>query len=192
MSRIPMNRAAAALTVATFAPAAHAAGMPQLQFDNPLLLGQVVWGAIIFAVFYVVLSRSALPAVARVLAHRRGRIEGDLEIARRAKQDADAAVEDLRRARHDAAVEAQANVSKVVAEARAAAEAQTHEMNARLEAQIAEAETRIEASRTQALGTLREAASDTARALVDRLLGHQAEGQDFGQAVAANAARHGL
>jgi len=171
---------------------ARAAGMPQLEFHNPLLIGQVVWGAVIFAVFYVVLSRSALPKIAGVLAHRRGRIDGDLEIARRAKRDADQAAEDLRKARHDASAEAQANVARVVAEAKQAAEAQTHEMNRRLNDEIAQAETRISASRDAAMGTLRDVATDTAQALVARLLGHGLAEQDISHAVSASAARHGL
>ena len=37
--------------------------MPQLDFANPLTTSQVVWGAIIFVVLYILLSRIALPKV---------------------------------------------------------------------------------------------------------------------------------
>ena len=55
--------------------------MPQLDFANPLTTSQVVWGAIIFVVLYVLLSRIGLPKVgagdrgARP-AHRRGPGDG--------------------------------------------------------------------------------------------------------------------
>lgn len=130
----------------------------------------MVWGAVIFAVFYVILSRSALPRIEGVLTHRRNRIEGDLDIARRARDDADRAVDELRRARHDAAAQAQANIDRVVHEARMAAEAQTHEMNHRLLADIVEAEKRIASARKEALASLPGVAADTAQSLIDKLL----------------------
>ena len=52
--------------------AAMAAGMPQLDFSSPLTISQVVWGAIIFGVLYLMLSRAALPRVASVLHERAG------------------------------------------------------------------------------------------------------------------------
>ena len=46
------------LVALLLAPAiARAEGMPQLDFGNPLTISQVVWGAIIFIVLYVLLSR---------------------------------------------------------------------------------------------------------------------------------------
>ena len=41
--------------------AAWAEGMPQLDFTTPLTLSQVWWGAGIFIVLYIVLSRVGLP-----------------------------------------------------------------------------------------------------------------------------------
>ena len=61
---------------------AHAEGMPQLDFANPLTTSQVVWGAIIFALLYFVLSRFALPRVAEVIEQRAQHIAADLETAR--------------------------------------------------------------------------------------------------------------
>ncbi len=151
---------------------AFAAGMPQLQFANPLTLGQVFWGAVIFLVLYLLLSRSALPRVGAVLDERRARIDGDLDAAKAARNEADQAIAALRRARSEAAVEASAMVDKVVAEARAQAAARNAEMNARLEAEIARAEAEVAAARATALGAIRPVASGTAQLLVERLIGH--------------------
>ena len=71
---------ASAAAVLAGAPAAYATGMPQLQFGNPLTTGQLFWGAVIFLLLYLILSRSALPRVGQVLAARQTRIE---EAARR-------------------------------------------------------------------------------------------------------------
>lgn len=172
--RLPSRNLAAPLAIVLALGAvpgrAWAAGMPQLDFANPLLIGQVVWGAVIFAVFYVILSRSALPRIEGVLTHRRNRIEGDLAIARRARDDADRAVDELRRARHDAASQAQANIDRVVHEARMAAEAQTQEMNHRLQADINQAEERIASAREETLASLPGVATDTAQSLIEKLL----------------------
>ncbi|AOX17879.1 F0F1 ATP synthase subunit B family protein [Kozakia baliensis] len=183
---------AIALALGSVPKGAWAAGMPQLDFTNPLLIGQIIWGAIIFAAFYIILKVSALPRIERVLTHRRNRIEGDLDIARRARDDADRAVDELRRARHEAAAQAQANIDRVVQEARTAAEAQTHEMNRRLNDDIAAAETRIAQARRDALASLPNVATDTAQALISKLLRPAGANVNVPQEAIAEAVRNGL
>jgi len=185
VSRVPMTgrarmtgpaRIAVLSALATVVSSnAFAAGMPQLQFSNPLTTGQVFWGAVIFLLLYLLLSRSALPRVGSVLAERRSRIEGDLDAAKAARSEADTAIAELRRARRDASAEAAGLVEKVVADAREQAAAQAREMNARLEAEIERAEAAVAASRHTALGSLRTVASDTAQLLVERLTGTTAD-----------------
>ncbi len=165
----------AAPLLAAAAPAAEASGMPQLDFANPLTKWQVIWGAVIFLLLYLLLSRSALPRVASVLEQRRERIDGDLETARRSKDEADQATDELRRARRQAAADAQANLDRVVAEAREAAAARSRETNARLDAELARAEAQIGAERQRAMASVREIASDTAQLLVQRVTGQTAD-----------------
>lgn len=165
--------------------AAHAEGMPQLDFTTPLTTSQVVWGAIIFIVLYVLLSRWGLPQVSDVLDARAARVTSDLDAARRAKDEADKAVDELTRATREAHAGAQAQIANAVAEAKAAAEAQAAEINARLEAQIANAEQRIEAARTAALAALEQVAVDTTNAVVTRLVGVPANPQAVPAAVGA-------
>ncbi len=169
----PLLPAAGLLMVS--APRALAAGMPQLDFANPLTKWQVIWGAVIFVLLYLLLSNSALPRVASVLEQRRSRIEGDLEAAREAKSEADRAIEMLRQERRAAAAEAQANLDRVIAEAREQAVVRTREMNARLETQLAAAEAQIGAERQRAMASLRTIASDTAQLLVERVTGLPAD-----------------
>ena len=150
---------------------ASATGMPQFQFGNPLTTGQLFWGAVIFLVLYLLLSRSALPRVASVLDERRRRIEGDLDAAKSARNEADSAIDALRSTRREAAAEAAGIVDTVVTEAREHAAAAAREMNARLDAEIARAEASVAAARQAALGSLRAVAADTAQLLADRLIG---------------------
>ncbi len=161
----------AAPLLAAAAPGARGSGMPQLDFANPLTKWQVIWGAVIFVLLYLLLSRSALPRVASVLEQRRERIDGDLETARRSKDEADHATDELRRARRQAAADAQANLDRVVAQAREEAAARSRESNARLDAELARAEAQIGAERQRAMASLREVASDTAQLLVQRVTG---------------------
>lgn len=165
------------------APGAYAAGMPQLDFHNPLVTGQVIWGAVIFLGFYLVLSQVMLPRVGRVLEDRSKRISGDLDVARSAKQDADKAVAELQQARKDAMAEAQANLQKTLDAEQQAADQKLAEINARLSAEIADAEKRIAAEKAQAFGTLKEIAADTTQALVSRLTGVTPDAQLVAQKV---------
>lgn len=151
--------------------AAMAEGMPQLDFANPLTLIQVFWGAVIFIVFYLLASRSALPRVASVLEQRADHISRDLQSAQEAKTQSDAAVAEITAASARARAEAQAAINAALDEAKAAAAKQAEELNARLEKQLAEAETQIAAARDQAMSALRQVATETATTVITRLTG---------------------
>lgn len=161
--------------LAMAAPSAHAAGMPQLDFHNPLVTGQVIWGGVIFLGFYLVLSRVMLPRVGRVLEDRSTRISNDLEVARAAKLDADKAVAELQQARRDALSEAQANLKQALDEEQRIAEQKMEEINARLGAEISDAEKRVAAEKLRAFAALKDIAAETTQSLVSRLTGAQAD-----------------
>jgi len=150
---------------------AEGKGMPQLNFGNPLTISQVVWMAIIFFVLYLLLSLWALPRVEAVLEERSSRIATDLETARAAKAEADAAVAELSEATRRAHVEAQARIAAALAEAKEAAAAEARQFNERLEGQLKAAEQRIGEARTAAMGALRQVATDAAEMLIRRLAG---------------------
>jgi F-type H+-transporting ATPase subunit b len=181
-----MSLVATALTSSAWAAApagGKQGGMPQLDFANPLTISQVVWLAIIFLVLYLLLSRWALPQVASVLEMRANRIQADLEAAHAAKAQADSAVAELTAATREAQATAQAEIAGAVATAKDAAAAQAATLNARLELQLAEAEQRINAARTSAMGALRSVATDTATAVVSRLVGTAPAPDAVAQAV---------
>ena len=177
-----MVAGAALLIQAT--PARAGEGMPQLDFANPLTLAQVVWLGIIFFALYLLLSRWALPRVGAVLEARAAAIAADLDAARGAKEKADTAVDELTRATREAHANAQAEIAQAVATAKQTADARAAEMNARLDAQIAAAEGRIAQARAAALGALEQVATDTARVVVDRLVGSGIDNATVSRAVA--------
>lgn len=167
-------------------------GMPQLDFANPLTTSQVVWGAIIFIVLYILVSRFALPQVSDVLEERAAHIAADLESAQSAKNRSDSAIEDVNAATAKARADAQAAIASALDEAKQAAAQQAAVLNERLEQQLQEAETRISAARSAAMGALRDVATETASNVVVRLTGVSANRARLDTAVAsALAARAG-
>lgn len=151
--------------------AAHAEGMPQLDFANPLTTSQVVWGAIIFAMLYILLSRSALPKVATVIEERARHIASDLETAQAAKARSDEAARQVAEATARARVEAQAQINTALDVAKAEAASRIAALNDRLEKQLRESESQIDAARAAALRALREVATETAATVIGRLTG---------------------
>jgi F-type H+-transporting ATPase subunit b len=145
--------------------------MPQLDFANPMVLAQAVWLLVIFGGLYFILNTLALPQVATVLEDRAQRIAADLDAARASKLAADTAMAELQAATAKARSEAQSAIAAAVQQANAEAQAQAEVLNARLAEQITAAEGRITASRDAAMASLRSVATDTATALVTRLIG---------------------
>ncbi|RVT97080.1 F0F1 ATP synthase subunit B' [Rhodovarius crocodyli] len=142
------------------------------QFQDPLLLSQAVWLLIIFGAFYFVLSSFVLPRVGSVLEDRAARISADLEAARASKQQADAALAELNAATAKARAEAQAAIAAAVADANAKAQAEAEALNAKLSQQIDAAEARISTARDAAMSAIGTVATETATALVSKLIGH--------------------
>ena len=181
-----------AFALILFPGAAFAGGMPQLDFGNKLLLAQVVWGAIIFTGFYLLVSRWGLPQVGAVLEMRADAIAADLEQARIAKEKSDRAVAELNEARRLAFAESQAAVAAASTKAKDAAAALTAEVNAKLDRQLAEAEAQINAARADAMGALRGIAGETAQAIIGRLTGYSVNANAVDAAVGAALAERGL
>ena len=190
MKRLALLMAGLAVLGAT--GSAHASGMPQLAFGNPLLTAQVVWGGIIFALFYVAVSRYGLPRVDAILEHRAGVIGGDLEQARLSKQRADQAVAELNAARHKAYAESQAAVNAATQKAKDEAAQQAAEANARLDRQLDESEAQIGAARAQAMASLRGVAASTAEAVITRLTQQQPDDGRVQDAIARGLRTRGL
>ena len=183
---------AATALIATASGAAHADTMPQLQFSNPLLVSQVVWGAIIFAVFYWLVSRRGLPQIDAVLEKRARTIGAELEAARHSKQSADAAVAELTEARRRAFAESQAAIATATATAKAESEARASEVNARLDRQLADSEARIGQARTTAMASLQGLATSTAEAVFVRITGLSPDASRLGSAVSQVLSERGL
>ncbi len=190
LSRWIMPLSAAALPM--LPAAAMAEGMPQLDFSTPLTLSQVVWGAIIFVVLYILLSRTGLPMVASVLEERATKISKDLDEARLAKFSADAGMAEADQATAKARAESQAAISAALDDAKQAAAVQAEVLNARLEKQLQDAETQIARARTSAMSALRQVATETAATVVTRLTGTAPDAGRLDGAIGSALAARGI
>ena len=188
---VPLAMSLAAAALAALPSAAWAEGMPQLDFKSPLTLSQVYWGAAIFILLYILLSRVGLPKVGAVIEQRAVHIAADLDAARAQKVQADAAVAELTATMQRSRAAAQGEINQAVDQAKAAAAEQATALNARLEAQLKTAESRINEARAAAMSALNQVATDTAATVIARLTGMSPDPQRINAAVGAALAARG-
>lgn len=143
--------------------------MPQLDVND--FAPQLIWLAISFILLYLIMSRLALPRVGSILDERAARIAGDLATAAKLREDTAQAIADYEKALADAKARAQAIARTAREEINADIEARRAESDAQNAARMADAEKRITALKESALGHVGEIATETAEALVARLLG---------------------
>jgi F-type H+-transporting ATPase subunit b len=156
--------------------AAKSEGLPQLNPDH--FTPQLFWLAVTFVALLFVMSKIALPRVGDVLAERRDRIKRDLDAAARLKDETDKALGDYEKALADA----RANASSIAKDTRAKLAAETDVERHRVDDQIAgklrEADTRIAATKSKAVSAIGDIATDTARAVVQKLIGQDVSADD--------------
>jgi F-type H+-transporting ATPase subunit b len=151
---------------------------------NPDTFGsQLFWLVICFVALYVLLSRLALPRVASIFVARRGRVEGDLEAARKLTAESQAAIEAYEKALNEARAKAQAIASTTRADFAARAEEKKKRLEAELSARLAEAERKIETTKKAAMANVRGIAADAASAIVQQLSGDTPNKQQIERAV---------
>ena len=181
-----------AMSLLLLPAAAMAEGMPQMDFKNPLTTSQVVWGAIIFIVLYILASKFALPKVGSVLEERAAHIARDLQTAQAAKTKADAGMTEATAAIAQARSEAQTAINAALDAAKGAAADQAATLNARLEKQLSDAEAQIGQARAQAMQALREVATETAATVVTRLTGRAPDAQRLDGAIRSALSARGV
>ena len=154
-------------------------------FDHTTYASQVLWLAITFGLFYLLMQKVIVPRVGGILENRHGRIAQDLDEAARLKTEADAAVETYEKE----LAAARAKASSIGSAARDAAKAKADADRAAIEAGLAEklaaAEKRIAGIKEQAFADVGAIAEETATAIVDQLVGAKVKDTDVKAAIAA-------
>ena len=160
----------------------HGKGFPP--FNPETFASQLLWLVLVFAALYLLMSRLALPRVGAIMAARRERVEGDLDAARKLKEESDAAIAAYEKGLADARGRAQALANETREKYAAEAEARRKALDATLNAKIADAEKAIAAQKTAAMGQVNDIAVDAASAIVERLIGQAPDKQGVAGAVA--------
>lgn len=168
---------------ATGTEAEHASsgGLPQFEFQ--WWAGQIFWTLIIFAVLYVLLSRVFLPRLRRVKDERAATISTAVDTARQVQAEAAGQAEIAKAEVDQARVAARATAAAAKARVTEAANARAAEEEAVVNARIAAAEAAIGKTRDAAMGNVSSIASDTARAIVEKLTGKASTAAEADAAV---------
>ena len=154
-------------------------------FDPSTFSSQLLWLAITFGLFYVLLSRVITPRIGNILETREARIKGDLAEAAKMKDEADAAVA----AYEQELATARANATKIGNEARdaskAEADAERKTAEAGLDKKLSDADKRIAAVRAGGMASVGKIAEDTASAILERLTGGKFTSAQISAAIKA-------
>ncbi|MDM9623768.1 F0F1 ATP synthase subunit B [Rhizobium sp. S96] len=168
----------------TGVPAEHHGGVFP-PFDSTTYASQLLWLAITFVVFFVLMQKVIAPRIGAILEQRHTRIAQDLDEAGRLKAEADADV-----AAYEAELAAaRAKANTIGSAARDAAKAKAEADRRAVEASLAEklkaAEGRIADIKAKAFADVGTIAEETATAVVEQLIGGTAAKTDVAAAVAA-------
>jgi F-type H+-transporting ATPase subunit b len=154
-------------------------------FDQSTYASQLLWLAITFGLFYVLMKKVIVPRVGGILEDRHGRIAQDLDEASRLKAEADAAIETYEKELSAARAKAGSIAAAARDAAKVKADADRAAIEADLSQKVAAAEARIETIKQQAFADVGTIAEETATAIVDQLIGLKVKDTDAKAAVAA-------
>ena len=166
------------------ASAAHgesAGGLPQ--FDPSSFPGQIFWLAIFFGILYVLMAGTVLPKLGGVIEQRRDHIADDMDRAAELKRQADDAHEAYNSALADARAKARAHAAETREKLDAELRTQQQKADAEIATRTEAAEARIGEMRASAAAKVKDAAKDTAKAIVETLIDEVPTDQAVAEAV---------
>jgi F-type H+-transporting ATPase subunit b len=160
----------------------HKGGFPPFQSQS--FPSQLIWLTFTFILLYVLMSKLALPRVSAIIEKRQNRIDGDIAEAGQLKQQSDEAIAAYEKALADARNRAQAIANETRDRQTAEASATRTKLEDALNAKLASAEKTIAATKQAAMSNVRGIAEDTARTIVERLIGTAPNDKSVADAVA--------
>lgn len=140
-------------------------------FDPTHFASQLLWLAITFGIFYMLMARVAIPRIGGILETRRDRISQDIDEAQRMKDEADAAYAAYEQELAEARSRAGAIAQTARDEAKADADAERQRIEQSLAEKLSEAEAKIAGIKAQALAEVDRIAVDTTQVIVSELIG---------------------
>ncbi len=156
-------------------------------FDASTFPSQLLWLAITFGIFYLIMSKVIVPRIGAILETRHDRIAQDLDEASRLKAEADKAISTYEKELADARAKGNAIASEAREAAKAKADAERLKNEESLNGKIAAAETRIAGIKEKALADVGAIAEETAAAVVEQLIGGKTTKAEISAAVKSAA-----
>ncbi|HCV33281.1 MAG TPA: ATP synthase F0 subunit B [Acidimicrobiaceae bacterium] len=154
---------------------------------NPIIpeVNEIIWGGAAFLILFVLMVKKGFPAVKGAMDARAEKIRGDLDAAEKAKTDAQAVQSDYESRLADAKGEA----SRLVDEARVAADQIRSDLVARAEADAAgireRAAAEADAAKAQAIADLRAEVSGIALGAAERVVQSSLDAEVQGRLIDA-------
>ena len=132
---------------------------------------ELLWGVILFALVLFVLNKFAFPAIKKGIQQREEKIQGDLEEAENAKNEANKQLEDYKKQLADARGEA----NRIIEEARQSAEEVRKDLVAKAEKEaeqiVERAQEQISAERNRTVQELQTTLADLSIELASKVVG---------------------
>ncbi len=166
--------------------AGHAKVFPPL--DPGTFAAQLIWLALTFGLLYLILKRVALPRVGEVIEERRERVKRDLDQAEKLKADTEAALAEYEQALSEARAKANAMAKGMRDKLTAEVDKERAKVEAEIAGKLAEAERRIADTKSRALASVGDIASEVAGAIVSRLIGTEVSKDEVKRALVQRAA----
>ena len=149
--------------------AEESTGMPQLKPE--VFSPQIIWLAVAFVILYLVMSKKALPQVAKALGEREDRLAADLDEAeehRLTSIELEAAYE---KTLAEAKAEAGGNLATAREELKQGLEVQKTAVDKKISTKIEAAEAEIKKAKDEAMGDLEKVAVEACQTIVAKLTG---------------------
>ncbi len=158
-------------------------------FDHTTFASQLLWLAISFGLFYLLMSKVIIPRIGGILEVRHDRIAQDLDEAGRLKAEADASIAAYEQELASARSKGHVIAATARDEAKAKADAERAVVEASLQAKIAAAEQRIAGIKEKALAEVGTIAEETAAVVVEQLIGGKATKAEVASAIKSVTAK---
>jgi F-type H+-transporting ATPase subunit b len=156
-------------------------------FDTTHFASQLLWLAITFGLFYLLMAKVIIPRIGGILETRHDRIAQDLDEASRLKGEADAAIAAYEQELAGARAKGHSIADTAREAAKAKAKADRDGVEAGLAKKIAAAEARIADIKSKALADVGAIAEETATAVVKQLIGGTVTKAEIAAAFKASA-----
>lgn len=166
--------------------APHAKVFPPL--DVGTFAPQLVWLALTFTLLYVLLKRVVLPRVGEVIEERSDRVKRDLAQAETLKAETAKALANYEQALSDARAQAGTIVKGMRDTLAGEVGKERAKVDAQIAAKLAEAEARIAETKSRALASVGDIASEVAGTIVTRLIGAEPTKDEVKRALLQRAA----